>query len=37
MIVFCARAADPDSFYGFEKLFSELLYWAYHLNYARAS
>jgi len=28
-----AFPADPDSFYGFEKLFSELLYWAYHLDY----
>jgi len=25
--------ADPDSFYGWEKLFSELLYWSYHLDY----
>ena len=25
--------ADPDSFYGWEKLFSELLYWAYYLDY----
>jgi len=28
-----AFPADPDSFYGWEKLFSELLYWAYHLDY----
>ena len=28
-----AFPADPDSFYGFEKLFSELLYWAYYLDY----
>jgi len=25
--------ADPDSFYGWEKLFSEILFWAYHLDY----
>ena len=28
-----AFPADPDSFYGYEKLFSELLYWAYHIDY----
>lgn len=28
-----AFPADPDSFYGYEKLFSELLYWSYHLDY----
>jgi nucleoside-diphosphate-sugar epimerase len=28
-----AFPADPDSFYGFEKLFSELLYWSYNLDY----
>jgi len=28
-----AFPADPDSFYGWEKLYSELLYWAYHLEY----
>ena len=28
-----AFPADPDSFYGFEKLFSELLYWSYYLDY----
>ncbi len=28
-----AFPADPDSFYGWEKLFSEILYWAYHLDY----
>ena len=28
-----AFPADPDSFYGWEKLFSELLYWAYHLDF----
>lgn len=28
-----AFPADPDSFYGWEKLFSEMLYWAYHLDY----
>lgn len=28
-----AFPADPDSFYGWEKLFSEILFWAYHLDY----
>lgn len=28
-----AFPADPDSFYGWEKLFSEILYWSYHLDY----
>jgi len=28
-----AFPADPDSFYGWEKLFSEQLYWAYHLDH----
>ncbi|MFX0134445.1 MAG: NAD-dependent epimerase/dehydratase family protein [Candidatus Hodarchaeota archaeon] len=28
-----AFPADPDSFYGWEKLFSELIYWAYYLDY----
>ncbi|MFX0132464.1 MAG: NAD-dependent epimerase/dehydratase family protein [Candidatus Hodarchaeota archaeon] len=28
-----AFPADPDSFYGWEKLFSEMIYWAYHLDY----
>ncbi len=28
-----AFPADPDSFYGWEKLFSEQLYWAYYLDY----
>ena len=28
-----AFPADPDSFYGWEKLFSEMIYWSYHLDY----
>jgi nucleoside-diphosphate-sugar epimerase len=28
-----AFPADPDSFYGWEKLFSEIIYWAYYLDY----
>lgn len=28
-----AFPADPDTFYGYEKLFSELLYWSYYLDY----
>jgi len=28
-----AFPAEPDSFYGWEKLFSEILYWAYHNDY----
>lgn len=28
-----AFPADPDSFYGYEKLFSEIIYWSYHLDY----
>jgi nucleoside-diphosphate-sugar epimerase len=28
-----AFPADPDSFYGWEKLFSEILYWSYYIDY----
>ena len=28
-----AFPADPDSFYGWEKLFSEIMFWAYHIDY----
>ena len=28
-----AFPADPDSFYGWEKLFAEQLYWSYYLDY----
>lgn len=28
-----AFPADPDSFYGWEKLFTEILLWSYHIDY----